>query len=62
MLYIFLGADLKDVRATMRHPIREYLRRAVSLELLTSMDGGRISGGHRIDPTEIPDDVMDGLL
>ena len=62
MLHTFLGPDLETVRATVRTPFREYLRSAINLEQLAAGGGGAISGGHRLQPHEIPPDVLEELL
>lgn len=62
MLHTFLGADLDAVRATVRAPLREYLRSALSLEQLAAAGGGAVSGGHRIAAHEIPPDALEELL
>jgi natural product biosynthesis luciferase-like monooxygenase protein len=62
MLHTFLGTDLEAVRATVRQPFREYLRAAVSLETLALQAGGAISGGHRVQPHEVPERDLEDLL
>ncbi|HKP85124.1 MAG TPA: LLM class flavin-dependent oxidoreductase [Blastocatellia bacterium] len=62
MLHTFLGADAESVKSLVREPFREYLRSAISLEEKAATAGGVISGGHKIDPHNIPDDVMEELL
>jgi natural product biosynthesis luciferase-like monooxygenase protein len=62
MLHTFLGHDLDAVRATVRAPLREYLRSALSLEQLAAAGGGAISGGHRLAAHEIPPDALEELL
>ena len=46
----------------MRGPFREYLRSAISLEQLAFQAGGDISGGHRVQPHEIPERDLEDLL
>ncbi len=62
MLHTFLAEDAGAVRDRVRGPFREYLRSAVRLEEQAALSGGVISGGHKIDPHEIPADVMEELL
>jgi natural product biosynthesis luciferase-like monooxygenase protein len=62
MLHTFLGAEAGAVREKVRRPFREYLRTAISLEEKAALGGGRISGGHKIDPHDIPPHVMEDLL
>lgn len=62
MLHTFLGDDPVAVKAKVRGPFREYLRSAISLEEQAAMSGGVVSGGHKIEPHEIPDEVMEELL
>jgi len=62
MLHTFLGTDTETVREKVRKPFREYLRSAISLEEKAALDGGAISGGHKIDPQNIPPHVMEDLL
>lgn len=62
MLHTFLGHDRREVEARVRQPFREYLRSATSLEQLAAQGGGAISGGHRVEPQEIPPPVMEDLL
>jgi natural product biosynthesis luciferase-like monooxygenase protein len=62
MLHTYLGSDLDKVREQVRPHFREYLRSAISLEEKAALGGGVISGGHRIDPHDIPADVMEDLL
>jgi natural product biosynthesis luciferase-like monooxygenase protein len=62
MLHTFLGGDGGRVRAVARGPFREYLRSAVSLEEEAARGGGRVSGGHKIEPHNIPPDVREELL
>jgi len=62
MLHTFLGTDTQAVRSVVREPFREYLRSAISLEEKAAAAGGVISGGHQIDPHNIPDDLMEDLL
>lgn len=62
MLHTFVGTDVESVKAKVRTPFREYLRSAISLEEQAAMSGGVISGGHKIQPHEIPPDVMEDLL
>lgn len=62
MLHTFVGRDTQEVSAKVRTPFREYLRSAISLEERAAMSGGVISGGHKIQPHEIPEDVMEDLL
>jgi natural product biosynthesis luciferase-like monooxygenase protein len=62
MLHTFLGNEMEAVRATVRGPFREYLRSALSLEQLALQAGGAISGGHRVQPHEIPERDLEDLL
>ena len=62
MLHTYLGAETAAVRAKVRQPFREYLRSAISLEEAAAASGGVISGGHKIDPHNIPDHVREELL
>jgi len=62
MLHTFVGPDLMRVREIVRTPFREYIRSAVSLEQLSALNGGVISGGKVIDPHAIPGGVMEELL
>jgi natural product biosynthesis luciferase-like monooxygenase protein len=62
MLHTFLGTDVETVKAKVRTPFREYLRSAVSLERKAATGGGVISGGHKIEAHDIPEDVMEELL
>ena len=62
MLHTFVGKDVESVKAKVRKPFREYLRSAISLEEQAAMSGGVISGGHKIQPHDIPPDVMEELL
>lgn len=62
MLHTYLGSDSESVKAQVRVPFREYLRSAISLEEKAALGGGVISGGHKIDPQEIPSGVMEDLL
>ncbi|HVR08507.1 MAG TPA: MupA/Atu3671 family FMN-dependent luciferase-like monooxygenase [Thermoanaerobaculia bacterium] len=62
MLHTFVGNDREALRSKVRGPFREYLRTAVSLEQLAAAGGGAISGGHRVDPHDIPRDVLEDLL
>jgi natural product biosynthesis luciferase-like monooxygenase protein len=62
MLHTYLGRDVETVKAQVRVPFREYLRSAISLEEKAALGGGVISGGHKIDPQDIPPDIMEDLL
>jgi natural product biosynthesis luciferase-like monooxygenase protein len=62
MLHTFLGTDAEAVREKVRKPFREYLRSAISLEEKAALSGGAISGGHKIDPQNVPPNVMEELL
>jgi natural product biosynthesis luciferase-like monooxygenase protein len=62
MLHTFVGSDIEAVRAKVRQPFREYLRSAVSLEQKAAIGGGVISGGHKIDPTDVSDSFLEELL
>lgn len=62
MLHTFVGDDLDEVRETVREPFRGYLRTAISLEEKAAIGGGVISGGHKIEPHQITDRMMDDLL
>jgi natural product biosynthesis luciferase-like monooxygenase protein len=62
MLHTFMGAETSSVKAKVRGPFREYLRSAISLEEKAAAGGGVISGGHKIDRHDIPQNVMEELL
>lgn len=62
MLHTFVGPDIETVLRKVREPFRKYLRSAVSLEQKAALGGGVISGGHRIDPHDLPGPVMEELL
>ena len=62
MLHTYLGDDLETVKAKVRHPFREYLRSAINLEETAAKSGGVISGGHKINPHDIPDHIREELL
>lgn len=62
MLHTYLGSDIETVKAQVRVPFREYLRSAISLEEKAAVGGGVISGGHKINPEDIPPAVMEDLL
>jgi natural product biosynthesis luciferase-like monooxygenase protein len=62
MLHTYLGDSVDAVRAQVYRPFREYLRSALSLEQLAAVGGGVISGGHKIQPHDIPADVLEDLL
>lgn len=62
MLHTFVGPHLETVRSIVREPFREYLRSAISLEEKAAHGGGLISGGHQIDPHDIPAEMMEDLL
>lgn len=62
MLHTHLGQDVETVKAQVRVPFREYLRSAISLEEKAALGGGIISGGHKIDPQDIPPNIMEDLL
>lgn len=62
MLHTFVGPDLEAVKAKVRTPFREYLRSAITLEQLAAEGGGVISGGHRIEPHQIPAGALEELL
>jgi len=62
MLHTYLGPDVEAVKATVRAPFRDYLRSAISLEEKAAIGGGTISGGHKIDPHHISEDMMEDLL
>jgi natural product biosynthesis luciferase-like monooxygenase protein len=62
MLHTFLGDDREAVRQVVRQPFREYLRSALSLEQLAAAGGGVVSGGHRVEPHDIPADALEELL
>jgi natural product biosynthesis luciferase-like monooxygenase protein len=62
MLHTYLGDDREEVRDLVRRPFREYLRSALSLEQLAAAGGGVVSGGHRVDPHEIPAADLEDLL
>jgi len=62
MLHTYMGAETAAVRDKVREPFREYLRSAISLEEKAALSGGVISGGHKIDPHNIPDQVREELL
>ena len=62
MLHTFLGRNVEKVRARVREPFRAYLRSAVSLEQMAALGGGVVSGGKKIDPHDIPAELMEELL
>jgi natural product biosynthesis luciferase-like monooxygenase protein len=62
MLHTFMGGDRAQVRAVARGPFREYLRSAINLEEEAARSGGVVSGGHKIEPHDIPTDVREELL
>lgn len=62
MLHTFLGPDVGAVKEKVRIPFREYLRSAVVLERKAASGGGVISGGHKIESHDIPDQVMEDML
>jgi natural product biosynthesis luciferase-like monooxygenase protein len=62
MLHTHLGQDVETVKAQVKVPFREYLRSAISLEEKAALGGGVISGGHQIEPQDIPPDIMEDLL
>jgi natural product biosynthesis luciferase-like monooxygenase protein len=62
MLHTYLGSDIETVKARVRVPFREYLRSAISLEEKAAVGGGVISGGHKMNPQDIPPAVMEDLL
>lgn len=62
MLHTFVGPDMETVEAKMRAPFREYLRSAIKLEQLAAEGGGIISGGHRLEPHQIPAGPVEELL
>jgi natural product biosynthesis luciferase-like monooxygenase protein len=62
MLHTFMGRDVDAVKAKVKEPFREYIRSAVSLETIAAQAGGAISGGHKIEPHNIPPDVLEELL
>jgi natural product biosynthesis luciferase-like monooxygenase protein len=62
MLHTFLGPDVEIVKRKVRTPFREYLRAAISLEEKAALGGGAISGGHKINPHDIPERIMEELL
>jgi len=62
MLHTFLGTDAEQVRATVRTPFREYIRSAVSLEQMSALGGGVISGGKVIDAHTITPEILEELL
>jgi natural product biosynthesis luciferase-like monooxygenase protein len=62
MLHTFIGPNLDEVKDIVRQPFQEYIRSAVSLEMRAAASGGAISGGHRIETHDIPDDAMQDLL
>ena len=62
MLHTFMGTDRDGVKAKVRAPFREYLRSAISLEEIAAQGGGVISGGHKIQPHDIPPGVLEELL
>lgn len=62
MLHTFLGSDIETVKNKVRKPFRNYLKSAISLEQMAAHGGGAISGGHKIEPHEISEDVMEDLL
>jgi natural product biosynthesis luciferase-like monooxygenase protein len=62
MLHTYLDRDLDRARETVRGPLREYLRSALSLEQMAVFGGGVISGGHHVAPHEISPAVVEDLL
>lgn len=62
MLHTFLAGDLDEARRQVREPFRAYLRSAISLEEKAAISGGSISGGHRIEPHQITEGMMEDLL
>lgn len=62
MLHTYLGDDLETVKAKVRHPFRDYLRSAINLEETAAKRGGVISGGHKINPHHIPENIREELL
>jgi natural product biosynthesis luciferase-like monooxygenase protein len=62
MLHTLLGSDTEAVKSKARIPLRNYLKSAISLERKAAASGGVISGGHKIEPHHIPEDVMEDLL
>jgi len=61
MLHTFLGTE-RGCRAYLEGPFSEHLRSAISLEEKATAAGSVITGGHRIDPHSISDDLMGNLL
>jgi natural product biosynthesis luciferase-like monooxygenase protein len=62
MLHTFMGATIELVKAKVKNPFCQYLKTAISLEQMSAIGGGTISGGHKIEPHTIPDSVMEQLL
>jgi len=62
MLHTFMGTTIESVKAKVKRPFCQYLKTAINLEQMAAMGGGTISGGHKIEPHTISDDVMDQLL
>lgn len=62
MLHTFLSDDAASAVERVKEPFKHYLRSAISLEQMAAEAGGAISGGHRIDPEDIPEPVLAELL
>ncbi|HXH10268.1 MAG TPA: MupA/Atu3671 family FMN-dependent luciferase-like monooxygenase [Alphaproteobacteria bacterium] len=62
MLHTFLGKSVEDVKASVYHPFREYLRSAIDLEQLAAQGGGVISGGFHHKGEPLPPDKLEELL
>jgi natural product biosynthesis luciferase-like monooxygenase protein len=62
MLHTFLGADVEEVKRTVREPLQGYLRSAIKLERQATLGGGVISGGHQLADEQISERDMADLL
>ncbi len=55
MMHTYLGADEAQVKAKARPALKTYLRSALALEHKAAAAGGAVSGGHKVDHSEITD-------
>lgn len=62
MLHTFLGADVEEVKRTVRGPLQGYLRSAIKLERQAAMGGGVVSGGHQLADEQISEQDMAELI
>ncbi len=62
MLHTFIGSDIVEVKETVRAPFCQYIKSAISLEAKAASGGGVISGGHKIEPHQIPTNTMNDLF